>query len=179
MPKEKQMIIQLQGVDEVLATLNPQVTQKALSRTINELGSKMRTQMTKEVRKTYNIKAKDIKQKMKIKRSKYSTLKYVLDVEGKTLNAMRFDAKKLKARGQVSLKIKKANGRRIIQRAFMAKNGAVLQRVKGTKQIRAVQTLSIPQMFNDKIVEQAKVSAGKDFTKTFERNFSFYIDKYG
>jgi len=171
------MRIEFNGVDKFLATVNPKIYQKALNRTVNDIGAKMKTQTTKEVRRTYNIKAKDIKQFMQVRRSRYADMKYQISIRSSPLNAVRFGAKALKKKGNVSVKIKKTNGRRIIKRAFFAKSGALLQREKGTQKIRAVSTLSIPQMFNKKILEEAEAMAGKEFGKKLQDNFNFYIGK--
>lgn len=172
------MDIRFNGLDETLAILNPKIYHKALNRTVNDIGAKMKTQTTKEVRKTYNVKAKDIKQFMQVKRSRYDNMKYQMHVRSRGLNAIRFGAKALKKRGNVSVRIKKANGRKVLQRAFLSKSGkAVLQREKGSQKIKAVTTISIPQMFNKKILENANEMANKEFGKKLQDNFDFYISK--
>jgi len=172
------MKVEFNGLDKVLATLNPKVYRKALNRTVNDIGAKMKTQTTKEVRRTYNIKAKDIKQFMQVKRSRYADMKYQMQIRSSPLNAIRFGAKALKKRGNVSVRIRKDNGRKVLKRAFLSKSGkAVLQREKGTQKIRAVATISIPQMFNKKILKNADDMAKKEFGKKLQDNFSFYIGK--
>jgi hypothetical protein len=172
------MKVEFNGLDKVLATLNPKVYRKALNRTVNDIGAKMKTQTTKEVRRTYNIKAKDIKQFMQVKRSRYADMKYKMQIRSSPLNAIRFGAKALKKRGNVSVRIRKDNGRKVLKRAFLSKSGkAVLQREKGTQKIRAVATISIPQMFNKKILENANDMATKEFGKKLQDNFNFYIGK--
>jgi len=172
------MNIEITGLDEALVALNPKVYQKALNRTVNDIGGKVRTQTVKDVRRTYNIKAKDIKQFMQIKRSRYADMKYQMQIRSSPLNAIRFGARVLKQRGKVSVRIKKANGRKVLSRAFLSKSGkAVLQREKGSQKIRAVSTLSIPQMFNEKILKSAEEMAQKEFSKKLQDNFNFYIGK--
>jgi len=172
------MEIELTGLNEILATLNPKQFKKALNRTINDIGGKAKTQMIKEVRKTYNIKARDIKKFTKVRRSRYSNMKYQMEVRGTPLNAIRFGARVLKQRGMISVKIKKANGRKVLNRAFLSKSGkAVLQREKGSQKIRAVSTISIPQMFNKKTIKNADSMAQREFSKKFQDNFDFYIGK--
>ncbi|HFU76408.1 MAG TPA: hypothetical protein ENK66_09205 [Arcobacter sp.] len=172
------MEIEITGLDEVLKVLHPRVYQKALNRTVNDIGGKMKTQTTKEVRKTYNVKAKDIKSFMQIKRSRYSDMKYQMQIRSSPLNAIRFGAKVLKQRGKVSVRIKKDSGRKVLNRTFLSKSGkAVLQREKGTQKIKAVSTVSIPQMFNDKILKKADEMARKEFGKKLQDNFDFYIGK--
>lgn len=173
-----EMKVEFDGLDKVLATLNPRVYRKALNRTVNDIGAKMKTYTTKEVRRTYNIKAKDIKQFMQVKRSRYEDMKYQMQIRSSPLNAIRFGAKALKKRGNVSVRIRKDNGRKVLKRAFLSKSGkAVLQREKGSQKIRAVATISIPQMFNDKILKGADDMARNEFGKKLQDNFNFYIGK--
>lgn len=172
------MNVHLTGLNKVIATLDPKLYQKATNRTINDIGSKVTTQMTKEVRLTYNIKAKELKGFMKVRRSRYENMKYELEVRSSPLNAIRFGAKKLKKRGKVSVRIKKANGRKTLRNTFLSKSGgAVLHRIDGTQEIEAVSTLSIPQMFNKKILKNADNMARREFGKKLKDNFNYYIGK--
>ncbi|DAB40792.1 MAG TPA: hypothetical protein CFH81_00350 [Sulfurovum sp. UBA12169] len=167
----------LEGVDKVLAHLNPRAYMQALNRTINDVGSKTKTRLSKGVRRTYNIKAGDLNKFMKVRKSRYSDIRYTIDVRSRRFNAMRFGAKVLKQRGNVSVKIRKDTGRKVLKRAFTAKNGAVLQRVKGAQEIRAVTTVSIPQMFNDKLLKDADKHAQKELRTSLQNNFNYYIGK--
>lgn len=58
--------IQTKGIDDLIRKLNPSTT-KAINRTINDLGSKASTLLVKEVRQSYNIKARDLKNFIKAK----------------------------------------------------------------------------------------------------------------
>ncbi len=172
------MDVKLNGVDEILSQLNPKLYSKSLNRTINDVGRKITTSMIKDVRKKYNISAKDLKKYMKVSRSSYSKLEYVIDISSKTRNVKHFSPKALSAKGKVSIKIKKGKKRSVLIPAFKAKNsGAILTRVKGTQKIKAVQTLSVTQMFNKKTLEIAEEINEKEFGKTFKKNFDFYTGK--
>lgn len=169
--------IKLNRVEEVLKQLNPKAFEQALNRTVNDMGMKMKTQMTKSVIKIYNIKARDVKRYMKVKRSRYADMRYGIEVKSGRRNVMRFGAKVLKKRGSVSVRIKKANGRKVLKRAFKAKSGAILQREKGSQKIKAVQTLSIPQMFNKKILKEAEQMVQKESGNKLKDNLAFYLRK--
>ena len=171
------MNIKVNGIDEILRTLNPKIYKKALNRTLNDIGAKTRTQMVKGVRKEYNISAKKLKQHMKIKRSIYDDMQYIIHIQDRRRNVMNFAAKKLKTRGKVSVKIRKGRGRATLRNTFVAKNGAILHRVGKTQKIEGVTTLSITQMFNNKIVKEAEQIAKKEFGKKLQDNFNFYIGK--
>ena len=170
--------IKLDGIDEVLQQLNPRIYQKAVNRTVNDIGSKMKTKFTKDVRKQYNIQAKDVKGYMKIKRSRYDNMKYEIEVKSERRNVMRFGARVLKKKGSVSVRIRKDKGRSTLRNSFVAKNGkAILHRVRNTQKIEAVTTISIPQMFNKKILKEAEQMAQKETGTKLKDNFAFYLGK--
>lgn len=170
--------IKLNGVDEVLKQLNPKAFKQALNRTVNDMGMKMKTQMTKGVRKTYNIQARDVKRYMKVKRSRYDDMRYQIEINSERRNVMRFGAKVLKKRGSVSVRIKKDKGRSILRNSFVAKNGkAILHRVGKTQKVKAVQTVSIPQMFNKKILQEADNMVTNEAGNKLKNNFAFYLGK--
>ncbi|WP_108062684.1 phage tail protein [Poseidonibacter lekithochrous] len=171
------MEIKLNGVDEVLAKLRPDVYKKALTRTVNDIGSRTKTESVKKIRRAYNIKAKDLKRFMKVKRARYSDTEYVIDVRSSRFNAMRFSPRRLKKKGHNSLLIKKENGRKVLKRSFTAKNGALLMREKNSQKVRAVTTVSIPQMFNQKIQKEVGELAENESGKRLKDNFQFYIGK--
>lgn len=146
---------------------------------MNELGSKASTLLVKEVRQSYNIKARDLKNFIKVKRSNYGTLQYFMDIKSKSLNVTRFGAKKLKQKGHVSVKIKNTKARSTLVPAFFSnkKGNAVLTRIGKTQEIKGISTLSIPQMFNQKILEKAEGMVGNEYDRLFKKNFDFYIGK--
>lgn len=171
--------LELKGIDKVLSVLEPSKTRKAVARTLNELGSKASTLLVKEVRQRYSIKAKDLKNFIKVKRSNYGTLQYFMDIKSKSLNVTRFGAKKLKQKGHVSVKIKNTKARSTLVPAFFSnkKGNAVLTRIGKTQEIKGISTLSIPQMFNQKILEKAEGMVGNEYDRLFKKNFDFYIGK--
>lgn len=169
------MEVKLDGLDKVLAVLHPDVYKKSLSRTINDIGDKARTQMVKSVGQQYNMKASELKKFIQFRKSRYSNLEYVIDVRSKRFNAMRFAPKVLKKRGHISIKIRKDIGRKTLKRSFVAENGGILMREKSSQKIRAVTTVSIPQMFNKKILKETDDMVVNEFSSKFQSNFNFYI----
>ncbi|MFY4767473.1 hypothetical protein ACOTV5_02445 [Aliarcobacter butzleri] len=170
------MEVKLDGLDKVLAVLHPDIYKKSLSRTINDIGDKARTQMVKSVGQQYNMKASELKKFIQFRKSRYSNLEYVIDVRSKRFNAMRFAPKKLKQKGKMSVLIKKDGGRKVFKSAvFTAKNGALLKRKGNTQEIVPVQTVSIPQMFNKKILKETDDMVVNEFASKFQSNFNFYI----
>jgi hypothetical protein len=180
--KKREMMdinINLKGVDKLIAKTNPKLYSKALNSTINKMGSKLKTAMTRDIKNKYNIKLKDLKKYIKIKKSSYSHLEYRMDIDSKTRNVKHFGAKVLKGRGRVSVKIKKDKGRSTLRPAFRAKSGAILTKDKRTNKIKAIHTLSVTQMFNKKTLEKAEEINDKEFRSTFKKEFDYYIGKEG
>ena len=170
------MEIKLEGIDKVLAVLHPRIYTKALNKTVNDIGSKIKTQSVRDVRKTYNISAKELKSYMKIRRSRYSRMSYSMEVESNRRNAIHFSSRIMKKKGYASVRIKKTKGRSTLRNTFKSKDGkALLHRVGKTQKIEAVQTISVPQMFNEKILKEANDMASNEFGKKLQDNFKFYI----
>jgi len=170
--------VKLEGLDKLTYALNPKVYNQSLSRTINEIGRKMTTKMSQDVRANYNIKVKSLRRFIKVSRSSQGRLIFNIVISSKQRNVSNFGAKVLKKRGQVSIRIKKQGGRKVLKRAFKARNSpAILQRVDGSQEIRAVQTLSVPQMFNAKTLKKAEEIKDREFGKRFKKNLEFYISK--
>ncbi len=170
--------VKLKNTDEVLARLHPRAYKKALNRTINDIGRKLTTYTTKEVRKRYNIKAQDVKKHMRIRRSRYADMRYQMNVDSERRNISNFGARVLKKKGYMSVKVRKDKGRSTLRNTFLAKNKkAVLHRVGNTQEVKAVQTVSIPQMFNKKILDKASDKSKKEFGTKLSDNLSFYIGK--
>lgn len=170
--------IKITGLDKIILHLDPKLYKQTLNRTINEMGRKTTTAMIKDVRKQYNIKAKTLRKYIQVSKSRYGKFEYKVDISSKNRNVTHFSSRVLKKRGQVSVKIKKENGRKILRPAFKAKNSpAILTRVGKTQEVKAIQTLSIPQMFNSRTQEKAEELNEQEFSSTFKRNFDYYVSK--
>lgn len=169
--------IKLEGIDKVVATLNPNIYKKSLNKTLNEIGRKVKTQSTKAVRAKYNIKAKTIKDNMQVKRSRYNDLSFALHIESGRRNIIHFGARQVKK--GVGVRVKKTSGRKVMKGAFIGNKGrTVFKRVKDSRlPIKAIKTLSIPQMFNKETLKEVDKEASSSFNKRFKHNFEFYISK--
>ena len=169
--------IKLEGIDKVVAKMRPDIYKKSLNKTLNDIGSKVKTQSTKAVRQRYNIKAKTVKDNMQVKRSRYSDLSFALHIASGRRNIINFGARQVKK--GVNVKVKKTSGVKLVKGAFIGNNGrTVFKRVKDKRlPIKAIKTLSIPQMFNKDIMQEVDKDASSNFNKRFKTNFEFYISK--
>ncbi|RCS59727.1 phage tail protein [Parvibium lacunae] len=85
----------------------------------------------------------------------------------------------VKPGGGVSIKIKKVGGRKLIPGAFIGNKGrTVFVRTGNGRDIKAVETLDVPGMFNTKRITQAVVSkVVQDLDKEVVRSINYYSNK--
>jgi hypothetical protein len=149
-----QLKVEIEGLDKFKSFLYSDVWYKAQKRTTTEMGRKFRTKVVKDIRKTYNIKAKDLKKSMRTKvEKKGNVFEWKLSVKGRLLSLTHFGARQNKK--GVSVLIRKDRGRKVLAGTFIAK-GQVFQREgKERLPIVAKKTLSVPQMFNKDTMKEA------------------------
>lgn len=167
--------IKLEGFDNVIAALNPSVPNKALVRTLKEIGSNMKTKSIKMVRETYAIKAAEIKQGMRIQNPSSATPVFMMFISGKRLSLSNFRPKQTK-KGTTVL-VNKKKGRKLIKHAFVY-NGAVFAREgKSRLPINKLSTIPLPNMFHKDIVDDVTDMAKAKWDDRFAANFEFYLGK--
>ncbi len=176
------MDVNIDGLYELMNALNPKPFEKAMNRTVRRMGKRFRKVATKEVRETYNIKAKKLKQYMKtvtVTTKKRGT-EWRFYVSGKPLSLIHFGARQTKK--GVSVKVRKDRGRRVIKGAFVAPGkGGNLRVFKRTSKerlpIESKHTLSVPQMFNKEILDKAKREVEANYEKEFKHNLDYYLGR--
>jgi len=111
--------VRVEGLDKVARMLDPKRFERVVRRTVNKTAAKAKTAMSKEVRKTYTIKAKDFNKKVKLNRAKGRSLKAVIrakDTRGTPL--INFNPRQTKK--GVTYRVKKTEGRKRLPHAFIA-----------------------------------------------------------
>ena len=113
-------------------------------------------------------------------------------------NVILFDARAVKGSrrrpGGVSVRIKKGSGRKVIAGAFIGNQGrTVFERVPGTtmaartryrgtkhaEQIRPVETIDVPSMFNARRINQRVVKHMRErFPEILEREARYYVERF-
>lgn len=185
-----------QQVQQALATLQKDIAAKATARALNRAIEQARTQMSREIRSEFVVDARFVRERLRIKRATFfgGTLGLVvtLGAESKprSANVIRFGARQ--NRQGVSVKISRKGGRQTIRNVFIGNKGrTVFERVPGTKmnsrpkankhgeQIRPVQTINVPQMFNTRRINAAVVAALQArFPAIFERELAFALGAF-
>jgi hypothetical protein len=163
MAKSQTFITVKSNLDDVLKQFDQLTTQmkgKALARAMRRTGERSRTIMTREVRKDYNVAARDIKATIRIRRNSVgNTIGIILESKGRRLPFGYF-APKQNAVG-TTVKIKKA--RKMIPSAFLttlqSKQAVAKREGKSRLPIQQLYTISIPEMLSAKSVNEAVLKA--------------------
>ena len=172
--------VKLTGVDTIVKALEPKIYDKAMRRTLREIGRGFRTLTVKDVRKTYNVKAKELKSRITAKTIVTSDgLAWKFEVKGRTINLIHFGARQLK-RGGVSFLVRRDHGRQKLRSAFIARgsNGALrvfMRKGKARLPIEAKNTLSVAQMFNDDIVDKNLQTVRDKWPSRLRHNIDYYL----
>ena len=134
-----------------------------------------RAAATRKVREVYAIKSSDLKKYVSIKRASYSKHEAIVDIRGRKIPIIHFGAKQTK-RG-VSVRIKKAEGRKVIPGAFI-KKGQVWRRVgKARMPIKPLFTVAPAKMFELHAIKIFQEIAQQEFAKNFSREVDFRLGK--
>lgn len=169
--------VEVKGLDKFKDFLNTDTWYKTQKRTTTRAGSRFRKTVVKDVRETYNIKAKELKKYMRSNLIKIDgSYAWKMNVKSRRLSLSHFNPKQTKK--GVSVLIRKDEGRKVLSRTFIAKNNQVFQRVgKERLPLEIKRTISVPQMFNEQIVKAALKDIEEFYPKEFEHNLNYYLGK--
>jgi hypothetical protein len=179
-------------LDTLRADMAGTVTARALNRTIEQA----RTQMSRQIRAEFAVDTAFVRDRLRIKKAAVRggalMLEATLDAQEKprSANLIRFKARESGA--GVAVQIKRGNGRKVVKGAFIGNKGrTVFERVPGTKmasrkwgkthgqQIKPVQTINVPQMFNTRRINAAVVAAMQArFPAIFERELAYAMSRF-
>lgn len=183
-------------VQRKLELLQQDVRNKVTARALNRTIEQAKTQMVREIRTEFVVTAAFVRERLSIKRASFALGKLRLQAEldgnakRRSANVVRFGAREVGA--GVSVKIKRGGPRKIIRGAFIGNKGrTVFARVPGTKmrsrkwdgkhgeQIKPVQTIDVPQMFNTRRINAAVVAAMRaKFPAIFERELAYALAQF-
>ena len=173
--------VELRGYEQLKAVLSPDVYKKAATRSINRAAKSAFNAGSKEIRKHYALKARDIKEETKIKKASWTNIEAVVRIVSKDrISLKRFGARQTKK--GVSFRIKKGGKRSLIRSAFIVDslNSNVFKR-KGKNRfpIKAMKAdLSAAELFDhDPIRKVVDAAASETMQKEFSRNWEYYAAK--
>jgi len=171
-----------------LDVLQEGLTEKATVMALNKTGDKARTEMGRAITSEFNIKAADVRARLRVIKARRGELRAVLDPfasghRGRSMNLIRFmenkvtlaegrRRKKAGTQKQLRFKIKKGGPAKAIPGAFIGNKGRTvfMREGDGRLPIKAASTIGVPSMFNTRHIN-ARVIARirKEFPIEFER----------
>ena len=177
--------------DEVKRRFEPRVVQRAVNTTVTRTATRAKTEVSRQIRAIYNIKAGTVNEvvRRRIERRSEETVA-VLEYRGNPLPIDRFGTttRTVRSRGgrrvAVSARVRKDRGRQIVRGAFplrgRGQGGPTMERAgDGRLPIRRVFRLSVPQMLNE---ETGIVTRVQDFIEStanreLDRNLRFFAER--
>lgn len=173
-----------QDFDKVQAAFDEDVIRKAMRTTITRTARKARTNVSKQIRREYTVKAATIKDTVSLRTEKQrADTVAVLSYRGGTLPIDRFSTSVRTVgtpRGQrraVSARIKKRSGRKIVRGGFPLRgdSGPTMERTTERRlPISRVFTLSVPQMINQDVRRAVERKIEADANIELNRNLEFF-----
>lgn len=175
-------------VQRKLDAMRQDIADKATARALNKTTAQAQTEMSRQIRKVYNLSAAKVKEKLFTKRASFKAGALGLQAElfsrdksGKrrAINVINFGAR-MTGKG-LSVAIKRG-GRVRLPFGFIGNKGRTAFKRTGPKRlpIAPLQTIDVPQMFNTKRVNAAVLAMiqGK-FPAIFEREAAFVLRQFG
>jgi len=188
--------IHLEGSDKLLAALRPDLHQKAVRKTINDLMTRSSNAAKRKVRERYNIKAKQLNRYIKVRKASGNNLEAKLSAMSRDASLFHFINKgsissslKSKRRGRrpVKIKVLKQGGAHALRHAFVmiGKSGniGIFERVVGVKsstgkdKIKRLNTTGPAKMFDKAGVPEMQKYVDENTGRIFKQNFNYYIGK--
>jgi len=180
--------IRLENYQALKVAFDPARVEKAHKSALKKTAAKAKTRVSQEIRKVYNIKARDINQASRIMH-----LGDIIELSwtGGTVGLDKFSPTKRTvrtARGPrkgVAVKVKKAGKRKLVKGGFQvpSKNNLIFQRT-GTKMvsdptrdaIARMYGISVPQMVNEDVSTKAIEFIGDEANVQFVRAFNYFLN---
>ena len=166
-----------------------------LRRTLNRVGAKVRTELDREVRRTYMVKQKDVLKVLKFKKGTHSDICAEISAKGgfmplqyfktsptlaKAVQNLGIEAKPIKARVKKSGSLKKVAGM-FAQVSTKTGNVNLMKRLSGSRYpAPMVMGPSLPEMFGNKeILSEIEEVAAETYHKRLEHEIGYVLSKGG
>lgn len=174
-------------VQQKLDRLSDDVALKASVSATNKTIAQAKTAMSKEIRKEFNLSAAKVAEKLFITKARYVAGRFTIEATllsetksgRRSVNLINFQARQTAA--GVTVKVKRAGGRRVVKGAFIANKGRTVFKRQGPKRlpIEPVQVIDVPQMFNTRKVNAAVIRfIQAKAPEIFNREIKFYVDRF-
>ncbi|MDP1686868.1 phage tail protein [Hydrogenophaga sp.] len=186
-------------IERMLSRMQEDVRAKALPSAINKTVEQGRTQMVREITSEYRVTSAYARERLSIKRARFKAGALMVEAElvggsnrNRSANIIAFMERSVtlaqaRKRGkdgtlnQLRFQVRRAGGKKIITGAFIGNKGRTvfIRTGKDRLPIKAVQTIDIASMFNQKQINRKVVGVLKDrFPTIFEREARFFTAKF-
>lgn len=177
-------------VKQRLERLRADVADKALAMAINRTMDQARTAMVRQITRAYNIKAGFVRQRLAISRVSFKSgsMAFTASLTGtgkRSANMLAFVAREAPNNGrrggpQLGFRIRRGGPITRVTSAFIGNKGRTVFARTGDARlpIRALRTIDVPQMFNQREINAAVVQVIHDrFQAVFEQQVRFYASR--
>lgn len=188
--------VKLENIDALRKAFDPKIVKQSLDRAIRTAAERVRTQISRDVRQRYNIKAGDVGKSVTLRAiSQDGIVNRLLAYTGARISLARFGARPRQVRvGKrkytgVTVQVLKAEPRQLVKGAFLAQGlnanegtpQQVFQRIGDARlPIRKLTGPAIPTMVaNPKIIAQASDTATDVMNREFIRQMELLMSKTG
>ncbi len=170
------IVIELKNAQKIIPAMR-----RGIASALNKIMKKAFTESSKQVRKVYNIKARDLKHATKFNKAHVNKASSSFSVEGSRLKLLFFGADDQNPRG-VTVRIKKTSGRKRLRSAFVERMPSGHTNVfmrKGPERlpIKSLTTIGTPTMFDAEGEKAVEKTFNNDFPKTLEREIDFKLSQ--
>lgn len=186
-------------VYKTLRALPAEVRDGAMASSLNKAIEQARTAAIREITSEYNVKAKYVRERLIMRKARRADGAYFVsaslaggDGRKRAANIITFGARQT-SKG-VTVSVRKGGGRKLIANAFIGNKGRTVfmrlpgatmasrAKYSGTKhaeQIKAVQTIDVPQMFTQRRINAAiEMVLRQKFTQIFQREAKYFSDRF-
>lgn len=193
--------VDLGGALAALGQLQADVRERAAISAVNKTLAKARTNMTRAIARTYNVTSTYVRDRLKVQGAVYRggrahifgtlsgsgargqkrSANLISFVEKSTSFAQAKKRAKVGTQGQLHFQIKRTGPRVVIPGAFIGNKGRTvfIRQGKPRLPIKALQTIDVPQMFNQRDINRSVVRAiEQDFPGIFAHEIKFYTDRF-
>jgi hypothetical protein len=179
---------------ELRRKFDPEIVSRADRIAIGRTAKKIKTQISRDVRKVYNVKARDVASTVKVlNRSKGFLEQRILLYTGGHIPLAKFDAKPKAVRSKrgprrgVTVRVRKDSGRKLVGKrsgfhgaGFMAKGHVMARKTPDRTSHRILYGPAIPQMVaNDTVIENYHAKVRHEYPIELERALNKLMGNYG
>ena len=177
---------------ELRRKFDPKLVERADRMAIGKVARKVRTQVSRDVRVVYNVKARDVGSTVKILASKRGSVEErILLYTGGSIPLASFDAKPRRVRSArgprtgVTVKVRKDEGRKLVGvregfhgKGFMAKGQVMARRTSKRTPIAPLFGPAIPLMIgNELVIESYQQTVAREYPIELERALNYVMGR--